>query len=734
MPGYFHRIRMFIKTKNFFFRIAPLYILSVLLFFTYTTYAQRAIIDSLKKVLPSLHDSAQVDCLNVLSLTYTYLQTDSAKFYEQKAYSESSLINYIQGLVMSLNNEARIAGVGLHNFPLQEKICLQTIQLYKNLKNEKVLAETYMNLALALFCQSYFDRADEACSKVIQLSEKAGDKKSLGEAIAMMGSISFERGSYEKSFEYFNQSLQIFRNSNDSYNTAIVLAKIGDLYRLAGDNKTALNFYSQSLDYKKSISLQWYPLVDLGDTYYSLEPYDSTFYDQEKYLQTIKSMTIRSNYTTLPRIRIAEIAIASEEYDKALALLTAELKLSEKNNDKNQIMRLLLDLGKAYDGKKNYKNALTYTRDLLQHAKNRNAKQYIRDGYKLMSALYDSMHQVESAYYYYRAYNFMKDLVALDDFSKKLAIYKAATENEKKVAQIELLNKEKLISQQQLQLSGQQLKSESFLKNILIVSVLVLALLGFIIFRNIMLKRKNEANRHEIVEKELTLQKMESERAKSEIQQQAKELEMQALRAQMNPHFIFNCLNSINRFIITNNPEKAADHLTKFAKLIRIVLEQSGKSFISLEDELACLRLYMDLEALRFEIPFQYEINTNEINTSTVMIPSLLLQPFVENAIWHGLNGSRDINGMINISMSHQSGILHCKISDNGIGRTKANAAKHEIEIGKKSLGIKLTEHRLQLIDPLKSKDVGIVIYDLTTQSGESSGTCVDIRIPVKEI
>ena len=129
------------------------------------------------------------------------------------------------------------------------------------------------------------------------------------------------------------QSLKVFKSNNDSYNTAIVLAKIGDLYCLAGDNKTALNFYSQSLDYKKGIILEWYPLVDLGDTYYSLEPYDSALYDQERYLQTIKSMTIRSNYKILPRIRRAEIYIASEQYDKALALLTEDLKLSERNND-----------------------------------------------------------------------------------------------------------------------------------------------------------------------------------------------------------------------------------------------------------------------------------------------------------------------------------------------------------------------------------------------------------------
>ncbi len=733
MPGYFHRIRMVVKTRNFFSRLL-FYILLLLVFFGCDTYAQRAKIDSLKKALPSLHDSALVDYLNVLSLAYTYLQTDSAKSYREKAFAKASTINYLRGLVMSLNNEAHIAGVALRDFPLQEKICLQTIQLDKNESNKKVLVETYLNLALAYFCQGYFDSATEACNKIIRLSQITNNKKALGEATAVLGSVSFESGNYEKSFEYFSQSLAIFKGAKDSFNTAIVLAKIGDLYHLAGDSKTALNFYSQSLAYPQGSSLTWHPLADLGDTYYLLEQFDSSLYDQEKYLQSIKFMTIRSNYTTLPRILVAEKHISSKEYKQALTILTAELKLSAKNNDKNQIMRLLLDIGKVYGGEKNYKNALTCTRNLLQNAKSHNAKQYIRDGYKLMSGLYDSMHHIDSAYYYYKAYNFMKEYVAVDDFSKKLAIYKAAMENEKKIAQIELLNKEKLISQQQLQLSGQQLKSESFLKNILIVSVLVLALFGFIIFRNIMLKRKNEKHRHEITEKELTLQKLESEKAKSEMQQKAGELEMQALRAQMNPHFIFNCLNSINRFIIANDAAKAADHLTKFAKLIRIVLEQSGKSFITLEDELYCLQLYMDLEKLRFEIPFQYEINTGEIDTSSVLIPSLLIQPFVENAIWHGLQANKKTGNKIYINMISGNGILHCSIIDNGVGRLNEDALGIKKESGKKSLGIELTRNRLQLIDPSKQNEVGIIISDLKNELGENAGTCVEIKIPVKEI
>ena len=181
-------------------------------------------------------------------------------------------------------------------------------------------------------------------------------------------------------------------------------------------------------------------------------------------------------------------------------------------------MRLLLNMGNAYDGKRQYKRSFYYTKKLLQTAQKAHAKQYLRDGYRLMSILYDHMGSVDSAYYYYRQYTSMKEYVALDQFSKKLAIYKAVTEDVKKQAQIELLSKEKLIGQQQLQLSVQQLKSESLLKKVLSAGLLVLVILGFIIFRNIMLKRKNETNRHALVENELTLRNLASEKASFEIQ------------------------------------------------------------------------------------------------------------------------------------------------------------------------------------------------------------------------
>ncbi len=152
---------------------------------------------------------------------------------------------------------------------------------------------------------------------------------------------------------------------------------------------------------------------------------------------------------------------------------------------------------------------------------------------------------------------------------------------------------------------------------VLVTAIGLISLFTALITRNNRLKRKQDKLKLLMTEANIQLEKQKREKEVTQLNQQKTALELQALRAQMNPHFIFNCLNSINRFIIKNDAAKAADYLTKFAKLIRIVLEQSGKSFVPLEDEISCLKLYMDLEALRFEKPFQYKIDLNGTDVSS---------------------------------------------------------------------------------------------------------------------
>jgi LytS/YehU family sensor histidine kinase len=733
MPGYFSSTRLiFGRVNEKFFWALRVFVTCVLLFFWNPSLTQRVMIDSLKESLISLQDSARIDCLNVLSLAYAYINIDTARLYAKNAYKEASAIGYLRGEAMALNNSARIAGHALHDFQLQEKISLQVLQLFRYRKDEMVSSESYMNLALAYFYQSDFDRSAEICDTIMQLCKKTSNKKGLGEVLSVLGSINFETGNYEKSFAYFNESLGVFKSINDSYNTAILLTKIGDFYRLAGDNKTALNFYFQSLEYPKGPSLVWHPLVDLGDTYYSLEPYDTALHNQENYIQTIKSLTLRSNYHLYPNIQAAEWHIARMNYDLALTFLFEELAVSKKRNDGNQFLRVLLGIARAYEGKHDYKKAFLYTKKLLEISEKRKAKPYLRDGYNLMHILYDRLHKVDSAYAYYRKYNTMKDSVALNEFSKKLAIYSAAKENEKKQTQIELLNSEKVINEQQLQLAVQRLKVQSSQKNILFAGIIILALLGFIIFRNTVLKQKNIAHQHEIIKQELNMQKLESEKTKSELQQQATDLQMRALRSQMNPHFIFNSLNSINRFIIQNNKEEASEYLTKFSMLIRLILQNSSESLITLESEIESLQLYLELEALRFDYHFEFHLNVDrDLDTSLLKVPPLIIQPFVENAIWHGLMHKEE-RGVLQIDLFQEEDQLCCKIADNGIGRKRAGELTGRSNSNHKSMGMSITADRIAMLQGKKPPRACISITDLVLPDGSSGGTEVTLIIPIQ--
>lgn len=213
----------------------------------------------------------------------------------------------------------------------------------------------------------------------------------------------------------------------------------------------------------------------------------------------------------------------------------------------------------------------------------------------------------------------------------------------------------------------------------------------------------------------------------NEFKRKLKDMEMQALRAQMNPHFMFNTLNSINGFIVEHKTNEASEYLTTFSKLMRNILESSKHESITLEKELQTLELYLSLEAARLEHSFEYGIAVHrDVVDETMRVPPLILQPFAENAIWHGLR-NREGKGLLEILVGRDKGdMLHIIIRDNGIGRTAA-AALTASQVKHKSYGVDLTSSRLKLL----SSESNIVIEDLYDAEGLACGTAVHLYLPV---
>ena len=206
--------------------------------------------------------------------------------------------------------------------------------------------------------------------------------------------------------------------------------------------------------------------------------------------------------------------------------------------------------------------------------------------------------------------------------------------------------------------------------------------------------------------------------------------EQKALRSQMNPHFIFNALNSIRRYILENDSDTADEYLTSFASLMRLVLENSKQNMISLETEIQTLHLYLELEKMRFDETFIFEITKEQgIDMQSAMIPPMLIQPFLENAIWHGL-APKSMGGILKINFKTENKNLICTIKDNGIGRTESAIISKKRK-GHVSTGIKNIEERIDLINLLSKRSIEIHTIDLFDNKKNPEGTKIIIFFPL---
>jgi LytS/YehU family sensor histidine kinase len=296
----------------------------------------------------------------------------------------------------------------------------------------------------------------------------------------------------------------------------------------------------------------------------------------------------------------------------------------------------------------------------------------------------------------------LKDSLFNEDKSKQIGKLEAKYEDEKQ------LTLQRAESEKTKALSDAASKKQNVIIILIAAIAISITLIALLIFRLWRTTRKEKVN----------------------IEKQKVAMELKALRAQMNPHFIFNAINSIQHFILNNDSKAAHLHLSRFSQLIRKVLENSRFESIPLAEEIRMLELYLELESLRFSSKFHYKISVdNSIDSENVLISPLIIQPFVENAIWHGLMHLKDKQGEVLIGFEKVNGNLKCTISDNGIGRERSmelkKGAMHE------SMGLSIAKERLQIVNMLNKAKTSINLIDKTNTDGSPSGTIVELFMPV---
>jgi tetratricopeptide (TPR) repeat protein len=701
--------------------IKQIFFLTVFLLWKTGCYAQAIQKDSLMRILPGLRDSARVDCLNNLCSGYalfysfqkSYANKDSIYRFANLAYDEAVKLNYAFGIAESLLNKAAAEDVADH-FPAVESFSRKAISCYRRTGNKKGLAVAYEHLGYALYGQGLYAEALKYLDTAFGFYKKEGDTLGMYWSMSRIALIDQDNGQVEKFLEVERNCLDLAKQKGDDAFCRIQLLRIAALYNEVDDNSTASEYYRQA--YRNLDTITGNKMIGScafkfgAEFQIKLKHYDSAKY-YYKFMDTSEPRARRFYLASSGRLFYAQGL-----YEQALTNFQRALQYNREVNDQNQIMILLDGIGRIYLTTRLMDSAYKYARESLTMATSTGMVEAEKGAFQIFSSFYEQQHQYDSALFYFKKYTLLKDGALTKELNKKLGTYKyerqfALLKNEKEIQKVKLNN-------------------AVVLKKILIGSMGILLFLALIIFWNITLKRKNESNLRELAENELQIQKLEGEKTMTEMEQRTMELEMQAFRAQMNPHFVFNSLNSIHLFILENNRPQASKFLTKFSRLIRLILQNSQTAFITLESELESLSLYIELESLRFNYYFSYNISVHpEIDVSELNIPPLIIQPYVENAIWHGLMHKKE-KGRLDIDISEENECLLIRISDNGIGRKKAAELSSKSATRHKSSGIRITSERISRLKNSYVKDSQVTINDLADDDGSAAGTEVIIKIP----
>ncbi|PRX55204.1 tetratricopeptide repeat protein [Flagellimonas meridianipacifica] len=636
--------------------------------------AQTQKLDSLKVLLETADDTTQVNVLRWMGKYSRSIDKQKALEYGLQSLDKSKEIGFIKGEIMALYDLGLTHG----------------------------MTGSYAeSLGYLRQCQ--------------ELSSQENNHRYMKMVYNALGIVYKEIGNYTTSKEYYLKSIRLVDSLNLPYSISSSYSNLGILYDLMGEQDKAVESYKKALEVYKGQDredlennvLHNLAIIDKGN-----KNYESAL---SKYLKVVEFNLERNDKVVLAGayLNIANCYIELKKWDQAESSLEKAMELAQQLSLRQLKPTIYLSKADLMLRQKHYKEALDFSRKNLALL-DESGFQSKKEGHEMAYEIHEASGNLSQAVYH---------------LNKTMA-YKDSLLNETKVKEIQNLQiqhdiylKDKEIKENELQLA--LLNTEMSSNNrrfvyLLIITILLLlsAVLFYFLYSD--KKKSNEVFRekNELISKQnQTIEKINAE------------LEKRMLRAQMNPHFIFNSLNSIQHLIINSTDKTdSLKYLTKFSKLLRSVLESSVNLNLLLREEIELLKIYLELESLRFDNAFSFNIVVDEnLDVEEHEIPLLLVQPYVENAIVHGLmpkEGSKELT----ITFNNLEEYIECIVEDNGVG---IYSGKTESEKSKgPSRGMSITARRIDALKRVTHEQL-VTVKNYTDK--DKTGTKVTILIPKKD-
>lgn len=550
---------------------------------------------------------------------------------------------------------------------------------------------------------SQFKKAADLHQEALEISERANNTELKVLSLNMLGVVYRRTDAIKTALDYNQKALELAEEvENPSHHIKrsinVSLNSIGNLYQTLEQHDLAIVQFKRALKLeeelgnKLGLAINHQNIGDCleqkGDLEGALEHFRKSLAYNEEINSDIGRVICKNS--------LAQVYLKQDMPYAALVLLEPLYEQAKAIGDFFITSSVFINTGWAHTKLGDFDKAENFIQEGLEMAQTHNMPSNVLYGYQKLSDLESERGDFKKAYEYFKKVEEYDNEISSTTNLRYMNDIIVRYEADKKNNQISVLAKENEIVRLRLRKN----------QTTLLVSALIVGLVASILY--ILYRQYQNKNEKRVLS-----------------------LEQNMLRSQMNPHFLFNSLNSIKLYIINNEQKNAVHYLNKFSKLIRKILEASSLKEISLAEELETVELYMNIENIRFSNEIDFKITVDEdICPDVVKVPSLALQPFLENALWHGLS-PKDGEKKIHISVKKKSqGHISIEIEDNGVGRNAAEVNKENRVLKRKSVGIRITKERLANFSKDYQNSFDVDIVDLFDEHGEPKGTKVVLDIP----